>query len=109
VGIYSAQVPSKPCHNADPDLQAKFNALPRAELVEQADGVGSIETYTLVYNRGVATLGMVVGRLDDGRRFLANTEDESSLAIMVGESELIGRKVQVHHKANKNIVSFNLG
>ncbi|WP_414729009.1 acetyl-CoA acetyltransferase [Zhongshania aliphaticivorans] len=109
VGIYSAQVPSKPCHNADPDLQAKFNALPRAELVEQADGVGSIETYTLVYNRGVATLGMVVGRLDDGRRFLANTEDESSLAIMAGESELIGRKVQVHHKANKNIVSFNLG
>ncbi|WP_373087073.1 acetyl-CoA acetyltransferase [Zhongshania sp.] len=108
VGIYSAQAPSKPCHNADPNLQTKCNALPRAELVEQAKGIGSIETYTLVYNRGVATLGMVVGHLDDGRRFFANAEDESSLAIMAGNTELIGRKVQVRHKENKNIVSFNL-
>ena len=110
MGIYSAQAPAKPCHNADPDLQAKFNSLPSAKVVERASGVASIETYTVVYTRGVATLGIVVGRFDDGRRFLANTRDgdESSLAIMASESELIGRKVRVTHEANKNIVSFNL-
>ncbi len=109
VGIYSAQAPAKPCHNAAPDLQSTFDALPTVTVVEQAEGVASIETYTLVYSRGVPTLGIVVGRFEDGRRFLANTGDgdERSLAIMAGDTELIGRKVLVRHLANKNIISFD--
>lgn len=110
VGIYSAQAPAKPCHNADPNLQAKFDAIPPVSVVEQAEGVGSIETYTLVYSRGVPTLGMVVGRLEDGRRFLANTgaDDDASLAIMAGDEEMIGRRIRVQHEANKNTFNFEL-
>jgi len=108
VGVYSAQPPVKPCHNADPSLQAKFDALPVCKLVEQAVGEGVIETYTVVYNRGVANLAIAVGRLNDGRRFLANTaaDDALTVAIMAAEEEVMGRKISVRHDAGKNTFTF---
>nr|WP_255558478.1 hypothetical protein [Zhongshania aquimaris] len=108
VGLYSAQAPQTPCHNADPTLQATFDNLPVAELAEQAEGEAVVETYTLVYTRGKPSLGIVIGRLDDGRRFLANTaaDDDAAYAILQGDSEVIGRKIAVTHKAPQNIVRF---
>tara|TARA_R110000782_G_scaffold14096_3_gene42430 strand:+ start:406 stop:1935 length:1530 start_codon:yes stop_codon:yes gene_type:complete len=108
VGLYSAQAPQTPCHNADPTLQATFDNLPVAELAEQAEGEAVVETYTLVYKRGKPSVGIVIGRLEDGRRFLANTaaDDDAAYAILQGDSEVIGRKIAVTHKAPQNIVRF---
>ncbi|CAA0081718.1 acetyl-CoA acetyltransferase [Zhongshania aliphaticivorans] len=108
VGLYSAQAPETPCKNADSSLQAKFDCLPVAELAEEASGVGVVETYTLVYKRGKPSLGIVIGRLDDGRRFLANTaaDDEVAFAVLQGDDEVIGKRVEVTHKAPQNIVRF---
>jgi acetyl-CoA C-acetyltransferase len=108
VGLYSAQAPQTPCKNADSTLQGQFDQLPTATLAEQADGVGTVETYTLVYKRGKPNLGIVVGRLADGRRFLANTtaDDEAAFAILGGDAEVIGRQVAVNHIAPQNIVRF---
>ncbi len=42
----------------------------------EASGPGVIEAYTVQYDReGAPTRGIVLGRTDDGRRFLANTPD----------------------------------
>lgn len=43
----------------------------------RAVGAPTIETYTVLYDRDGAPLrGPVIGRLDDGRRFLAGTPDD---------------------------------
>ncbi|WP_269620061.1 acetyl-CoA acetyltransferase [Zhongshania sp. BJYM1] len=108
VGLYSAQAPHIPCHNADPALQAQFDSLPIAELAEQANGRGIVETFTLTYKRGKPDLGIVIGRLEDGRRFLSNTapDDEAAIAILQGDSEVIGRQIEVSHRDGKNTVRF---
>jgi acetyl-CoA C-acetyltransferase len=108
VGVYSAQPPSRPCHNADPQLQAKFDELPSVELLEQAEGRASIETYTIVYSRGLPTLAIVLGRTAEGRRFVANTRDgdASSLMKMAEAEELMGREVTVSHVSGRNYIDF---
>ena len=106
--IVASPLPETPCKNADISLQAKFDSLPVAELAEEANGIGVVETYTLVYKRGKPSLGIVIARLDDGRRFLANTaaNDEAAFAVLQGDEEVIGRRVEVAHKAPQNIVRF---
>lgn len=108
VGLYSAQAPQTPCHNADPSLQAQFDSLPVEELAEQADGNGTVETFTLTYKRGKPDLGIVIGRFEDGRRFLSNTapDDEAAIAILQGDGEVIGRQIEVSHSDGKNTARF---
>src|SRR5207244_6044542 len=53
-------------------LQRWVDALPHPAVVEEASGRGTIEAYTIVHGRdGGAERGAVIGRLVDGRRFLA--------------------------------------
>ncbi len=61
---------------------------------QSRDGEGTIETYTVVYGRdGQPQRGVVLGRYDDGARFVANTPT-SILADFV-TSEQIGRRGRV--------------
>jgi acetyl-CoA C-acetyltransferase len=65
-------------------------------ISEAAAGDATVETYTVEYDRaGEAARGFVIGRLDDGSRFVANTADgdTASLAVLVDpEREAIGRR-----------------
>lgn len=65
-------------------------------IVEQPDGAATVETFTVEFDRaGHASRGFVVGRLDDGRRFVANTAegDHASLAGLTDpDREPIGRR-----------------
>ena len=64
-------------------------------------------TYTIVNGRDKLKFGIVLGKLDDGSRFIANTpRDESILQKMVDE-EMIGARGNVLKEGNKNI--FKLG
>ncbi|CAA0090207.1 Uncharacterised protein [Zhongshania aliphaticivorans] len=109
VGLYSAQAPDVACQNADAEMQSTFDRTPEVDVVIEANGIATIETYTLVYKRGVPNLGIVVGRLEDGRRFLANTaaDDHDAFAILAGDDEVVGRQVTVSHHAPQNIVRFS--
>ena len=50
--------------------------------------------------------GIVVGRLEDGKRFLANTlDDEATLARMTGE-EMLGRAGEVTSEGPTNLFRF---
>jgi acetyl-CoA C-acetyltransferase len=68
-------------------------------IVEQPDGAAVVETFTVEFDRaGVASRGFVVGRLDDGRRFVANTAegDGTSLdGLTDPDREPIGRRGSV--------------
>jgi len=58
----------------------------------EAEGRGLIETYTVVHDYdGAPEVGIVLGRLEDGRRFLANTPHDRSLLEGLMTEEAIGR------------------
>ena len=97
---YSAGVYSTVPHEWVPDesgrLQAALDAVPTVEEAPEADGPATVETYT-VRPRGV---GVVVARLPDGRRVLAN-----GLGDRLAAEDLLGAQVLVKPGALNNEVS----
>lgn len=92
VGVYSTTpVGWTPDRNAQ--LQARIDGSPRVAVVENADGTGTVETYTVRRDDGRST-GIIVGRLDDGSRFLSTTEDDELIALLV-DGDPLGRAVRV--------------
>ena len=73
-------------------------------IAEEADGRGIVETYTVVYDRsGVPETGIVIGRLEDGRRFVANTPSDRELLEAFVKVEEVGRSGSVKHVNGRNI------
>ncbi len=65
-------------------------------IAVEPEGMGRIETYTVIFARdGSPKKGIVIGRLDDGRRFLALTPSEPGLLEGLCESEAVGRRGRV--------------
>jgi acetyl-CoA C-acetyltransferase len=59
-------------------------------------GAGTVETYTIVYGRdGACERGTVLGRLDDGRRFVTGLPDDRTLLEALTRSEGIGLRGRV--------------
>lgn len=59
------------------------------EFTEHPEGNATIETYTVIHGRQGVERGLVIGRLQDGARFIAETpDDEATLARMVSEDML---------------------
>ncbi len=93
LGIYSTEPVEGEWAREDPKvLQAELDAGSRVEVAEKPEGKGTVETSTLVYGRGGPMMGIVVGRLEDGRRFVAKTEiDEKTIAALRADDSA-GRK-----------------
>lgn len=110
IGVYGARRPARDWSRTDPKVdQAEVDAMPHPELVAAADGQATIETYTVSYDReGEPQLGIVIGRLDDGRRFIANVpaEDRALLESMT-EREFVGVRGAVRHDAATGINRFS--
>ncbi|MBW2290708.1 MAG: acetyl-CoA acetyltransferase [Deltaproteobacteria bacterium] len=76
---------------------------PEVMIAQVANGNATVETYTMVFDReGRPQRGIVIGRLDDGRRFLANTPDDLALNEQIVAHELIGRRGRVWHDEDMN-------
>ncbi len=88
VGVYStAPGPWESGH--DDHLQAVLDATPDHPVAHDADGWGRIETWTVQYAAdGSPRRAVVVGLLDDGRRFLANDVDGDPqlMDVLLGEN-----------------------
>jgi acetyl-CoA C-acetyltransferase len=93
VGIYSTvPVVWRPDRSAQ--LQSQVDGWPAEPVTENPDGDAIIETYTVRRDGGRPT-GVIVGRLaDDDSRFLATSEDEELIALLI-DGEPLGRKVEV--------------
>lgn len=107
VGVYSTRpVEWKGCDSSA--LQRQIDALPAVEICYEPEGEGAIETYTIVYEKGLPSYAVVVGRLDaGGGRFLANTVDgdEQTLSQMIARDPLAER-VFVTSTARGNRFTF---
>jgi len=100
-GIYSTQAPD-PDKEAEP-IRPQRPPEPAVPLALEATGPATIETYTVVFDRdGSPSQGIVVGRLEDGRRLLANTPEKSNVAEALTSTEAIGRKGIVSHSGGVN-------
>ncbi len=59
--------------------------------MHEARGPGTIETYTVIHDReGAPVKGLVIGRLADGRRFLANAPDDRAVMEALEACEGVG-------------------
>ena len=67
-----------PWKREDPKTyQKEIDAEPHPVVVAKPNGKATVETYTVVTDRKGRRFGIVVGRLEDGSRFLANTPDDT--------------------------------
>ena len=76
------------------------------ELAGLVGGSGTIETYTLVHGREGPTYAVAIGRLPDGRRFIARGDDPATLAAMEADDPL-GGQVALSNDGERN--AFTLG
>ncbi|MET3667438.1 acetyl-CoA acetyltransferase [Caulobacter sp. 1776] len=92
VGIYSTKPIEGKWEREPPSvIQAKIDALPHPEIVERPGGRATIETYTVVHGREGARMGIVIGRDDQGRRFVAQTPDDPAVLQDLESREGVGR------------------
>ncbi len=90
-GVWSTS--PRPFERADPaTYQAGIDALAAPALDEQPNGTGIIETFTVVYDRGEPQFAILIGRMPDNRRFLAQLHEGAGALIDV---PVIGRPVEV--------------
>jgi acetyl-CoA C-acetyltransferase len=102
IGVYSTQAPD-PDRGAEP-VRTREHPEPSVAVALEAEGPATIETYTVVFGRnGGPSKGIVVGRLEDGRRFLANIPESPALAEALAATEAIGRKGVVSHSGGLNL------
>jgi acetyl-CoA C-acetyltransferase len=109
-GIYSGMAPEREWRRVDsPQDQAELDAMPHPTLVEAAQGAGTVETYTVVFDReGEPKFGVVFGRLEDGSRFIASTGTDPELLRWMTQEEMVGRRLKVRHDAEtgRNIAAI---
>lgn len=92
VGVYSTS-PVEWRSDRSAQAQRQVADWPTEKVTEQADGVGTVETYTVRRDDGRPT-GIIIGRLDDGSRFLSTTEDDELVALLI-DGDPLGRRVRV--------------
>ena len=90
-GVYTT-TPTPWAPGDDARLQAELDAAPTVPVALEADGWATVETWTVRYSVWGDQV-VLVGRLDDGRRFLANAVDGDPevAAMLLGEAPWLQR------------------
>jgi len=83
-GVYSSEAPAQPFRHED--LQAKVDAEPTREVIEDFEGSATIETYTVMYDGEGPKTGHIAGLTADGARVWGSVHDEDQ----VKELEALG-------------------
>ena len=104
LGIYSTTPLTKAWQRENPeDYQAEILAQQHPPFTEQPTGTGTIETYTVVHNRAGLERGIVIGKLEDGTRFLAETPDDAATLEIMMAREMLGVSGTVSDNGDKNL------
>ncbi len=110
IGIYGTDRPVIPwSERNDTAVQESILAKALPEPIEQANGQLTIEAYTIYYDRsGQPMRGIVVGRLENGRRTIAIIIAKPDTLKKMEQNELIGQTLTVNHDLSKrrNLISI---
>lgn len=103
VGIYSTTgVEWRPDRSAA--LQERINDLPKVAVTRDMDGPGVIETYSVRYDWPERT-GIIIGRADDGSRFMAMSTDPALLELMC-DGDPLGQRISVSAAGGVNTATL---
>jgi len=105
-GIYSTTPIEGTWEREDPAvIQRQIDALPHPAVVEHPTGPAVIETYTVVHTRDGYHMGIVVGRDEHDRRFMAVTPDDEDTLKSLETREGVGRSgtVSRHPDGKRNL------
>lgn len=111
VGIYGKEPPIKSwsiSEISEPQKEILKEKLPKP--VKEANGILTIEAYTIIYKRdGTPDLGIVIGFLENGSRTLAVLKEDSKTLENLSQQELVGKKFSVLHnyETGLNILQIN--
>lgn len=107
VGVYSTAAPQQSWSPTNKQsLQQQLDTLDYPTLETKASGTATIEAYTVAYDRTGPKRGIVIGRLNNQQRFIANTgTDEGTLNALL-ERDAIG--LQGTLSSNNGLVNFEL-
>ena len=105
LGLYGSRPPAGGWRRVDAAaVQAEIDAGPGVEVAAQPEGAGRIETYTVMHDRDDRPAqGIVLGRLDDGRRFIANTPADPDLLNAMTDDEFLNRAGHVRSDGQRNL------
>jgi acetyl-CoA C-acetyltransferase len=93
IGIYSGAPPIRPWRRAEAYDGAIDGTGAPPPLAVESRGPAVIETYTVMHDHdGMPIRGLVIGRQEDGRRFLANTPDDRGVLEGLMAAEGVGRR-----------------
>ena len=91
-GLYST-TPVRGWARVDPArYQREIDATASPAFTEAPSGNGRIETFTVVHEQGRPVLAIVIGRMDDGRRFLAQMRERLGELV---DAVAVGRRIVV--------------
>ncbi len=108
VGIYSTEAGRHDLRGADLEDEGQPEAgNPPVELDEHPTGEGTIETWTVLYNRELEPVrGIIYGRTATGGRFVANSADDpATLASLTAENR-IGEPVVLRTEGERTIAEL---
>ena len=106
-GIYSTKPTPGKWQREDPKTYQKdIDAMAHPTVVEKPNGAATVETYTVVLDRRGKRFGIVVGRLENGDRFLAHTPDDDATLDWMMKEEILGKRGTVTTGEQTNLFRF---
>jgi acetyl-CoA C-acetyltransferase len=106
-GIYSTKPTVGAWKREDPkSYQKDLDAMAHPQVVEKPNGRATVETYTVVVDRRGKRFGIVIGRLEDGKRFLAHTQDDDATLDWMTREEILGQHGTVMPGEVTNLFQF---
>ncbi|WP_439107420.1 acetyl-CoA acetyltransferase [Congregibacter sp.] len=97
VGVYARDTGPQAWEPGDDEsVQTAVDAVPLPALVDEATGSFVIEAHTVSYAKGQPERAIAVGRLADGRRCVATSDDQRLMETLVSVN-CVGHKAEVVH------------
>lgn len=108
-GIYSTEPNAKPfLRPTTESIQAKVDAQPKPEFDGNYSGPGTVETYTVLFDRNNEPVqGLVIGRGEQDQRFLALIKASQEELQAMTEQDVIGKTGQVTSGEETNQFQLN--
>jgi len=104
MGIYSTTPPAAEWQRESPaDYQQAILDEAHPPITESPNGKATIETYTVLHGRQGVERALVIGLLEDGTRFIAETPDDEQTLQQMMEREMLGVTGVVSAGDEKNL------
>lgn len=109
LGVYSTARPARSFAPVDSaTLNQRIEALDHPTLDPQPSGRGMVETHTVMFGRnGQPEQGLVLGKLDSGRRFVAHTQEDTALLEQMTREDPIGKRGRVTRQNATYLFEFD--